>query len=234
VKGLHDKRFPGESEAYRSARDELLEAEIKLSSQVEEVAAVRRTLPTGGRLKEDYLFQELSRDSAGRDEAKDIRFSELFGPGKDTLVIYGWMFHPDHERPCTSCSSILDGLNGAAPHLNDTINFVAIAKASVPKIDNWAGDRGWNKLRLLSSGNNTFNRDYFAENANGDQLPAVNVFHKTPDGIFHFYNTELLYLPAEKGQDQRHVDMMWPVWNVLDLTPDGRGTKWYPKYYYDK
>jgi predicted dithiol-disulfide oxidoreductase (DUF899 family) len=192
VAQLHDKRFPGESEAYRSARNSLLEAEIKLRGQL------RRMLPTGGRLKEDYVFEELHRDSAGQPEAREIRFSDLFAPGKDTLVVYGWMFHPDHERPCTSCSSILDGLNGASPHLNDTINFVAVSKAPIAKVADWAQDRVWNKLRLLSSGKNTFNRDYFAETQSGDQYPAVNIFHKRPDGIHHFYNTELLFCLPKK------------------------------------
>ena len=144
------------------------------------------------------------------------------------------MFHPDHERPCTSCSSILDGLNGASPHLNDTINFVAICKAPPQKLAAWAKDRGWNHLRLLSSFNNSYNRDYFAENEKGDQLPSLNVFQKSPGGMTHFYNTELLYVPSEKGQDGRHVDMIWPIWNVLDYTPGGRGTNWYPKHYYDR
>ncbi|MGH9822931.1 MAG: DUF899 family protein [Blastocatellia bacterium] len=114
------------------------------------------------------------------------------------------------------------------------INFVVIAKSPIQKLDNWARGRGWDKLRLLSAANNAFNRDYFAENDKGDQLPSLNVFQKTPDGIFHFYHSELLYVPSEKGQDGRHVDLIWPIWNVLDYTPGGRGSSWYPKHSYNK
>ena len=109
---LHDKRFPGESEAYRKARNNLLEAEIKLRSQVEEVAALRRTLPRGGGLKEDevfheedLVFQEYAGPARNDQDIRETRFSDLFAPGKDTLVIYSWMFHPDHERPCTASGS---------------------------------------------------------------------------------------------------------------------------------
>lgn len=57
-------------------------------------------------------------------------------------------------------------------------------------------------------------------------MPSLNVFSKTPDGIFHSYHTEVMFADAESGQDPRHIDMMWPLWNMLDLTPEGRGD-WY-------
>lgn len=84
----------------------------------------------------------------------------------------------------------------------------------------------------MSSGNNTYNADYFAETADGAQMPAINVFRKTDHGIFHFYSAELLYAPTEAGQNPRHADLIWPLWNLFDLTPDGRGVDWFPKYSY--
>jgi predicted dithiol-disulfide oxidoreductase (DUF899 family) len=106
-----------------------------------------------------------------------------------------------------------------------------VAKAPIDRIRERARERGWNNLRLLSSSHNTYNRDYFAESNERGQMPAINVFQKTNDQIYHFYNSELLYAPTEPGQDPRHVDLIWPIWNLFDLTPQGRGD-WRPKLSY--
>lgn len=230
---FHDKRFPGESEAYRKRRDELLNAEIELRRQIEEVARMRRDLPPGGPIPEDYRFEEGGADLDDRETVREVRLSELFREGKTTLLVYSFMFAPDAETPCTSCTSILDGLNGQARHFLDRINFVAVAKAPIRMFREWARQRGWDHLRLLSSYRNTYNRDYFGESEQGAQWPALNVFVNAGDGIRHFYNTELLYAPSEEGQNARHVDLIWPLWNLLDYTPEGRGTDWYPRHAYD-
>jgi predicted dithiol-disulfide oxidoreductase (DUF899 family) len=226
---LHDKRFPGESNQYREERNKLLEAEIELRRKIEDVAALRRTLPMGGKIKEDYVFEEMDLQDQ---KIIQTKFSDLFSPGKNTLIIYSYMYAPKDEKPCTSCTSIMDGINGMVFHVNDRMNFVVVAKSPIKKFRMWAESRAWNNLRLLSSGKNTYNRDYFAENEKGSQLPVLNVFRKTSGGIFHTYATELLYVPPEKGQNSRHVDMIWPLWNLYDYTPEGRGTDWYPKYSY--
>jgi predicted dithiol-disulfide oxidoreductase (DUF899 family) len=96
----------------------------------------------------------------------------------------------------------------------------------------WARGRSWKNLRLLSSTDNTYNKDYFAESYETGQRSAINVFHKSEEQIHHFYGAEIQYIPTEKGQDPRHVDLIWPIWNVFDLTPEGRGTDWQPKYSY--
>jgi predicted dithiol-disulfide oxidoreductase (DUF899 family) len=225
---LHDKHFPNESESYREARNKLLDAEIELRRKIEEVAAIRRSMPMGGKIKEDYVFEEM--DAAGK--IKQTKLSGLFAPGKDTLIIYSYMFGPEAVNPCTSCTSIMDGINGMVFHVNDRLNFVAVTKSPIEKVLKVIKNRGWNNLRFLSSNKNTYNTDYFAENEKGSQLPVLNVFHKTNDGIYHFYSTELLYVPPEKGQNGRHVDMIWPLWNLFDYTPEGRGTDWYPKLSY--
>ena len=230
MSSLHNKQFPNESAAYREARNKVLEAEIELRKKIEEVAALRREMPLGGKLKEDYVFEELEQDG----KVKQTKLSELFKPGKDTLVVYSFMFGPNDKSPCTSCSSIMDGVNGMVYHVNDRLNFVAVAKSDVHKMKEWIDKKGWHKLRFLSSGKNSYNADYFSENEKGGQLPALNVFRKTRDGIFHFISTELLYVLPEKGQDGRHVDMIWPLWNIYDYTPEGRGNDWYPRHSYEK
>jgi predicted dithiol-disulfide oxidoreductase (DUF899 family) len=223
-------RFPNESSEYRASRDQLLQAEIGLRRQLEDVAALRRTLPLGGKVKEDYVFEE--GDPDGHGTKRPVRLSELFRSGKDTLILYSYMFGPAMRQPCTSCTSILDGLNGTAPHATDRINFAVVAKSPIERILDVARERGWRNHHLLSSAGNSYNIDYHGEDDKGNQLPALNVFVRRPDGIYHTYCTELLFAPSEPGQDGRHVDLIWPLWNLFDYTPEGRGTDWYPKLAY--
>src|SRR5207237_2321702 len=109
------------------------------------------------------------------------------------------------------------------------VNFAVVTKSPIERIMKFADSRGWRNLRLLSSANNTYNRDYHGEDADEDQIPALNVFVKRDGAIHHFYNTELLYASSEPGQDSRHVDSIWPLWNLFDETPEGRGQGWNPK-----
>jgi predicted dithiol-disulfide oxidoreductase (DUF899 family) len=229
---LHSIRFPNESTSYRESRDRLLEAEVKLRKNIEEVAALRRRLPLGGEVTQDYLFTEGGQDLNDSHTERKVRLSELFRPGQDTLAIYSYMYGPNMKSPCTSCTSILDGLNGTSPHVNDRISFVVVAKSPIERIRALARERGWNHLRVLSSEGSSYNHDYQGENANGDQTPSLNIFARRDGKIHHFYNTELLFAPTEPGQDGRHVDMIWPLWNLFDFTPEGRGTNWYPKLRY--
>lgn len=226
--------FPGESREYRQGRDRLLEAEAELRLSIENVAAQRRQLPPGGVVAEDYVFEEAA-DSGG-----EVRFSELFAAGKDTLAIYNFMF-PRHanddrpgptlgetaklplaETPCASCASFLSSLDGIAPDLSRRINIAVVAKSAPERIRAFAAARGWRNLRLLSSANNGYNRAYFGESEAGDQLPILNVFRREGDEIRHFWGSELMSGPSEPDQDPRHLDLVWPIWNVLDLTPEGR------------
>ena len=215
-------RFPNETAAYRRARDELLDAEKSLRKLIEQVAALRRRLPPGGEVPEDYVFEGL--------EGK-VRLSQLFERG-DTLVAYSFMYGPKMEQACPMCTSMLDGLDGNAQHIARRTNLVVIAKSPLARILEHARGRGWTNLRLVSSQDNSYTRDYHGEDAEGRQLPVLNVFRKDKGVVRHFYATELLFAPAEKGQNQRHVDALWPLWNLLDFTPEGRGTDWYPKLQY--
>jgi predicted dithiol-disulfide oxidoreductase (DUF899 family) len=207
---------------------------------MEAVAAARRRLPPGGLVRQDYAFQGRGPDG----EPTDVRLSELFVAGRDSLVVYNMMFPRDPgdarpgpragrtallplvEGPCPSCTALLDQFDGAAGHVCERINLAVVGKAPLSRILAFAEERGWHRLRLLSSAGNTYNRDYFGETADGHQRPMLNVFHRDGDGIRHFWGSELLYAPTDPGQDPRHVGTVEPLWNLYDLTPDGRGTDW--------
>ena len=238
--------FPGESVEYRAARDRLLEQEIALRRATEAVAASRRALPAGGAVPEDYVFQGADADGA----ATNVKLSELFEQGKDSLVIYNFMFPRDpretspgpatgrtallplEEGPCPSCTALLDQLDGAGEHARQHINFAVVAKTSLPRLLAFAEERGWRRLRLLSSAANTYNRDYHGETAEGLQRPMLNVFHRDPDTVRHFWGSELLHVPVDGDQDPRHVGTIEPLWNLFDLTPEGRPTDWYEQLSY--
>ena len=233
-KSLHEVRFPGESDQYRRARDELLQAEIDLRRQIEAVAAQRRRLPLGGVVPRDYTFEEWD---AGKNTAHPVRLSELFEKGKDTLFLYSHMFIPGKaglplEEGCPSCTSIIDAIDGAAPHISQPINFAVVARVPIERFRAHAQSRGWRHARLLSSASNTYNRDYRAETPDGSQHPMATVFARRDGKIHHFWSSELYLVPSDPGQDMRHVDFMWPLWSVLDRTPDGRGTDWRPELEY--
>jgi predicted dithiol-disulfide oxidoreductase (DUF899 family) len=218
--------YPGESAEYRAARERLLRDEIELRRGMEAVAAARRALPPGGPVPEDYVFQGAGRDGA----PTDIRLSELFAPGRDSLIIYSFMFPRDpgddrpgaKDGPCPSCVAMIDQLDGAAEHVNQRAALVVVAKAPLPNVLAFAEERGWRRIRLVSSAGNTYNRDYHGENAEGAQRPMLNVFHRDGPTIRHFWGSELFYAPTEPGQDPRHIGTIEPVWNLFDLTPEGR------------
>ncbi|MEM5584733.1 DUF899 family protein [Roseibium sp. AS2] len=224
----HDVRFPGESIEYREARNALLDAELALRRQIEKVAEMRRALPPGGNLKQDYVFDAGPADGSGG----SVRFSDLFAPGRDSLVIYNFMYAPSAGHPCPMCTAFIDSLDGAVRHLERRINIALVAKAPYDRLADLAKSRGWTHIRLLSSLSNEFNCDYNAEQSQDVQRPVMSVFTRSDDGIRHTYSTELLFLPPDEGQNHRHIDTMWPLWNVLDLVPEGRGTDWYPSLDY--
>jgi len=221
--------FPGETPAYRTARDKLLRAEEELRRQAESVAEARRRLPLGGPVLEDYVFEEGAPALEDDSPPRAVRLSQLFAPGKDTLVIYSFMFGPKMDHACPMCSSFLDGLNGNARHIQQRINLAVVAKSPIERIRMFARTRPWPNLRLLSSQGNDFNRAYHGETDDGSQNSVIHTFVKRAGVVHHFYSSELAFIPADTGQNQRHIDMMWPLWNVFDITPEGRGAEWFPK-----
>jgi predicted dithiol-disulfide oxidoreductase (DUF899 family) len=232
--------FPGESAEYRAARNRLLRQEIELRRSMEAVAAARRRLPPGGVVPQDYVFRTVGPGGS----PAEVRLSELFAPGRDSLVIYSMMFPragdddrpgphdgqtallPLAEGPCPSCSAFLDQLEGAAEHASQRVNLAVSGKAPIERISTFAAERGWRRLRLLSSAGTTYNRDYLAETVDGEQQPMLNVFHRHGNTIRHFWSSELFYAATEPGQEPRHVGTIEPLWNLFDLTPEGRGTDW--------
>jgi predicted dithiol-disulfide oxidoreductase (DUF899 family) len=233
-KSVHESLFPGESEEYRRARDELLKSEIMLRRQIEAVAAQRRKLPLGGSVATDYSFEEWNADAKA---VRPVKLSQLFAKGKDTLFLYNFMFIPGKkglplEEGCPSCTSIIDAVDGAAQHLTQQINFAVVAKVPVEQFRAHAKSRGWRHARLLSSASNSYNRDYHGEGPDGSQMPIANVFVRRGGKVHHFWGSELMLAPADPGQDMRHVDFMWPMWSMLDRTPGGRGKDWGAKLDY--
>lgn len=238
--------FPNESPEYREARDRLLAQEVELRRSTEAVAAARRALPAGGLLKEDYVFDAVGSNG----EPMKVTLSELFAPGKNALIIYNFMFPRDPqddrppgtgsatkrlrllEQPCPSCVGILDQLDGAARHVTQRANLAVIAKTPIATLSAFGKERGWRFLRLLSSSGNSFKRDYHGESASGSQLPMLNVFQRQGGEMRHFWSSELLHAPTDPGQDPRHLGTLEPLWNLFDLTREGRPGDWHEQLSY--
>lgn len=211
--------FPNESAEYREARNRLLQEEIELRRLAEKVAQQRRALPAGGIIPEDYIFHGDG----------PVRLSELFEPGKNTLAVYSYMFSPENKRPCSMCTPLLDGLNGVNDHILQRLSFAVVAEAAPERLRAFVHERRWN-LRLLSCGGTNYGKDYHGL-TEGHVDTMLNIFKKDGNTIRHFWGTELRDAQADQGQDHRAVDMINPIFNMFDLTPEGRGD-FYTKLYY--
>lgn len=218
-----------ESAEYLAKRDELRFAEIELMHQIERVAAMRRELPKGA-VMQDYVFQEGPADlTAGDAPVRDVRMSELFTAPNRSLILYQFMFGKKQTNPCPMCTMFIDGLNGVAHHLAQNVDVAIVAAATPTELRAHARKQGWDNLRLLSCGDNTFKLDMGSEDREGNQDSAVSVFTKESDGtIRHFYTARPW---QSKEIRERGEDLLCPVYNVLDLTPQGRGD-WYASLKY--
>ncbi|QDS98036.1 DUF899 family protein [Adhaeretor mobilis] len=207
---MSDLRFPNETQEYRDARDALLEEEKSLIEKVKAVAAKRRELPRGGKLKEDYVFEGADDDKLGQ----EVKFSQLFG-NKSTLLLYSYMFGKNWDNPCPSCTSLIDGFDRATISVSQDAALVVVAKAPAQQINDWAKQRGWSNIELISSESNSYLVDYKCQSGETDDTlqPVMHVFTKQDDGIYHFWGTELSH---------NHMDTVWPYWNLMDMTPEGR------------
>jgi predicted dithiol-disulfide oxidoreductase (DUF899 family) len=211
----------GASEEYRTARLALVEAEQALSDQIEAVAAMRRQLPPGATVP-DYEFTEGPRDLDADGPITSVRLVDLFGSHEE-LVVYHIMFHPDDDAACAMCSMWVDGLHGVSHHLARRMGFAVIGKAPIEKLRAWARRRGWNGARIVSSFDSPFTTDLGIEGSRGGQYPGVSVFVRDGNGVRHAY-TMCADFPDGQG---RGIDLLSPVWQVLDLVPSGRG-EWLP------
>ena len=214
--------LPNESPEYLAKREEVRLAEIELMKARERVAELRRALPKGA-IVQDYEFLEgpLSLHD-GEEPSKKVRLSELFTTPDRSLVIYHFMFGKKQTTPCPMCTAWIDCFNGIAHHLAQSVDLAIVAAADLPTLRAHARKRGWDRLRLLSAGSSTFKHDLGSEDASGGQDSTISVFTKDSDGTLrHFYS---VHPRLGEEIEERGIDEYNPIWNVLDLTPQGRGT----------
>lgn len=219
-------RFPNESAEYRRAREALLAEEIELRRHIERVAEQRRKLPPGGEVKKNYAFVG---------ETGPISFADLFGD-KNTLVVYNYMFGPQRERPCPMCTSLLSAWDGEVPDIQQRVALAVVARSPIERLLAFKRERGWHHLPLFSDTSGEFSRDYHALTKDGGDDAAFNVFTRRQEAnglkIRHFWGGEMNGASADPGQDPRGAPDLMPLWTILDVTPEGRGTDWYPKLKY--
>jgi len=206
-----------ESDEYRRQREELRVAELDLIDHVERVAPLRRGLPADT-VVDDYELIDVANGD-------HVRLSELFSAPNRALVVYHFMYGKAQTDPCPLCTMWIDGYNAAAPHLAPNADFVVVAAAEPAAIKAHATSRGWNDLRLLSAGDTTFKYELGSEEPDGAQTEWISVFTRLADGtVRHLYSKGAQM--ANKRRE-RGIDLLSPVWHILDLTPNGRGD-WYP------
>jgi predicted dithiol-disulfide oxidoreductase (DUF899 family) len=218
-------RLQNESHEYLAQRERLRLAEIELREQRKRVAELRRQLPEGARV-EDYVFIEGPADlDAGDTPTRTVRLSELFTAPNRSVVIYQFMYGKRQTSPCPMCTLLIDSLNGVGHHLAQNVDLAVVAAADPPALRAHARRQGWNNLRLLSTGEgSTFKYDLGGEDREGNQDSTISVFTRDADGTLrHFYSAHPQTAPDHK---EGGLDLLSPVYNVLDLTPQGRGD-WY-------
>lgn len=215
-------RMPNESAEYRAARTALLTEEIELRRHIERVAAQRRALPPGGPVLGAYRFEG---------EAGPVDFAGLFGD-KRTLVVYSYMFGPERARPCPMCTNLLGAWEGNAADIGQRVSLAIVARSPIERLIAWKRERGWKNLRLFSDLDGAYSRDYHAVAPDGSEEPALNVFSRGDGAIRHFWGGEMTGQTADPGQDPRGAPDPAALWTVLDMTPEGRGTDWYPRLEY--
>jgi predicted dithiol-disulfide oxidoreductase (DUF899 family) len=213
-------QFPNESSEYRHARNALLAEEIELRRHIERVAALRRSLPLGGKIAEDYTFEG---------ENGTVRLSDLFGD-KQTLVLYSMMFGPQRKSACPMCTAMLTSWDGTARNLRERVAIAITARSPIERLRDFKKERGWRNLPLYSDTKGDYTKTYV--NAEDGDVPALNIFTRRDGVIHHFWAGEMDGEMADPGEDPRGAPDLDPLWTIFDLTPDGRGGNWYPKLEY--
>ena len=217
------KPYPNDSDAYRHARTALLREEIELRRHIWRVAEMRRALPPGGEVTGDYRF--LDKDG------KEHAIADLFGR-HDTLVSYFWMYGPERERPCPMCTAFLDSLDAAARNLTQRVAVAVIGRSPVSRQLAFAIERGWRFLDFFQCVGDAFPTDYRGLHDGGEEWPQLDIWTRQGEVVRHFWGGSEAHCTADPGQDPRNVPDPECLWNMLDLTPGGRGTDWYPKLSY--
>jgi predicted dithiol-disulfide oxidoreductase (DUF899 family) len=215
-------RFPNESDDYRRARNALFAEEIELRRHIECVAEQRRALPPGGAVTGDYRFEG---------EHGPLDLAGLFG-GKQTLVVYSYMYGAKRERPCPMCTSLLSAWDGEARDVGQRVALAVVARSPIERLLAFKKERGWRYLKLYSDTNDLYSRDYHGIGKDGGDDAAFNVFTRRDGTIRHFWSGEMGFDSADPGQDARGAPDLMPLWTILDATPEGRGKDWHPKLDY--
>ena len=214
-------RHPGESDEYRRARQVLLVEEIALRRQVERVASLRRTLPPGGEVPDDYRFVA--------EGGSKVSLSDLFG-AHETLIIYSYMFGPEREAPCPMCTSFMGGFDHKIADITQRVAIAFTARSPIGRLEAAKASRGWSDLPVFSDTSGDYTRAYVS--AEDGDMPAYNVFTRRDGVIRHFWSEEITEDMADPGQDPRGAVEMDPLWLLLDTVPEGRGTDWHPSLTY--
>jgi predicted dithiol-disulfide oxidoreductase (DUF899 family) len=212
--------FPNESAEYRRARNALLTEEIELRRHIERVAEQRRRLPPGGEVTRNYRFEG---------EKGPVTLAELFGD-KDTLIIYSYMFGPQREKPCPMCTSLMGSWEGKVPDIEQRVALAMVARSPIDRLVAAKNARGWTQLKVYSDGAGDYTRTYVS--AEDGDVPGYTVFTRRDGKIRLFWSSEMNGEMADPGQDPRGAPDFDPLWMLLDTTPEGRGTDWYPKLEY--
>src|SRR5215472_6545204 len=227
---MRHTRLSNESEEYLSKREDLRSLEIESMKLREQVAEARRRLPQGPEVK-DYVFLEGPADlNAGDSPTRTVHLSELFTGSNRSLVIYHFMYGKRQTSPCPMCTLWIDGYNGVTHHIAQNADFAIVAAADPPVLRAFARQRGWHNLRLLSTGEgSTFKYDLGSEDKEGNQDSTISVFTRDNDGTIRHSYTGHPWLSS--GIKERGIDELVPIWNILDLTRQGRG-EFYTKLEY--
>lgn len=220
--------FDGESADYTSARTALLAEEIDLQRKLDAVAKQRRSLPPGPVITKNYRFLDMNGNEVG--------LADLFGE-HDTLVTYFWMYGPERERPCPMCTNLLGPLNANATDITQRVALAVLGRSKVDRQLAFAQERGWHALSFIQTVGDDYARDFSGlDPETGSEWPVLAVFHKEGVGVDAtvrlFWKGEMTGEMADEGKDPRGGPDFAPLWTALDLTPEGRGEKWYPKLNY--
>ena len=214
-------RWAGEGADYRAARTALLAEEIELRRQIQRVAEQRRALPPGPVAK-DYRFLD--------EQGNELGLADLFGR-HDTLFAYFWMFGPQRARPCPMCTSFVGSLDVPAPDIEQRLAIAIVGRSPVARQLAFARERGWRNLKFYQTVGEDYGRDVHAVTEEGEGA-AVVVWQRDGDEVRLFWAAEGGAETADPGFDPHLAPDPTPLWSILDWTPEGRGTDWYPKLDY--
>ncbi len=215
--------FPGASPEYDAARQKLLQEEIEFRRHMTRLVEQRQALPPGPVIRKDYRFKD--------EQGFDCKLIDLFGD-KDTLVTYFWMFGPQRERPCPMCTNWLGAVNGNAADIKQRVALKILGRSPVGRQYAFAQERGWRDLNFVQTVGDDYAKDLGILMPDGSEYPALVVYRREGDEVRLFWASEMTKEMADPGQDPRDAPDIASLWSILDLTPGGRGTDWYPKLQY--